>query len=93
MVGGASTIRTDYPVARFKLGKRFERALAALRAWDGDLHVGHGAVSDVEITPEMIQAGIRELALCESWDSRRSVVLSVYQAMQRQRLQQPVDSQ
>ena len=39
----------------------------------------------IEVTPEMIEAGCEEIALCESGDPPWSIVKSVYLAMERQR--------
>jgi hypothetical protein len=41
--------------------------------------------AEIEITPEMIEAGVRELALCEPGDSWWSTVESVYRAMESRR--------
>ena len=43
------------------------------------------ATDEIEITPEMIEAGCRELALCESSDPPWSTVVSIYEAMFRVR--------
>lgn len=37
---------------------------------------------EIEITDEMIEAGCREFALCESFDPPWSTVISVYRAME-----------
>lgn len=42
-----------------------------------------GDLDDIEITPEMIEAGCRAFALCESYDPRESIVADVYLAMAR----------
>lgn len=36
---------------------------------------------EIEVTPEMIEAGVRELSYCESGDSWESIAISVYLAM------------
>jgi hypothetical protein len=36
---------------------------------------------EIEVTPEMIRAGMRELALCESGDAPASTVEAIYRAM------------
>ena len=51
-----SEVGTNRVVACFKLAEHLERCLAALRAWDGNLHTGH------EITPAMLEAGAECLA-------------------------------
>lgn len=62
-VSDVPAIGADHAVAHFKLTEGFQRCLAALRAWDGDLHVGHreplcGVNRSIpEITPAMIKAG------------------------------------
>jgi hypothetical protein len=40
---------------------------------------------EIEITPEMIEAGIKEFLLCEAHDPPASTVKSIYLAMERLR--------
>jgi len=59
-------IGANYITARFKLSEQLHRCLAALRAWNGDLHVPHGIVPiEVEVVKSMIAAGIEETSVCE----------------------------
>ena len=68
-------IGANHAVAHFKLAEHLHRCLAALRAWNGDLHVTH------EITPEMIEIGastiLDEREHSTAWD----LASSVYRAM------------
>lgn len=53
-IDDAATARAGHAVACFKLAERLDGALMALRARNGNAHVGH------EVTPEMIEAGLEE---------------------------------
>jgi hypothetical protein len=46
------------------------------------------SADEIEITPEMIDAGLNELALYEpGWDAGSDVVRAIYTAMEKARLQ------
>ena len=45
--------------------------------------------NEIEITPESVEAGVRALALCESYDPPRSTVTSIHRAMEVARLATP----
>jgi hypothetical protein len=40
---------------------------------------------EIEITPEMIEAGVEEYLLCEAHDAPEGIVMAVYLAMHRRR--------
>lgn len=67
-------------VCHFKLAEHLQRCLAALRAWNSDLHVTH------DISPEMVSAGELELlgvlgGSVEVFWSPSDLAISVYLAM------------
>jgi hypothetical protein len=46
---------------------------------------GRSGDDEIEVTPDMILAGVRELALCEPYDAWSSTVAAVYLAMEAAR--------
>lgn len=52
---------------------------------DRPAHETDDIIDEIEITPEMIDAGCEEIALCETSDPPWSVVKLVYRAMECQR--------
>lgn len=44
-----------------------------------------GAPDEIEVTENMLKAGVAALAYCEPHDSRRSIAVAVYRAMETSR--------